>query len=111
MTAATDTGQTYLREGTISAPNKHLFSPAMQEAFEFFEQWGDKPFNPEKHADALRFAVRWSWQPKIAQMKKENPAFPFKDLVIAILDKLPAEWPDDDMIDLIQWAKTVWRKS
>lgn len=97
--------------GTIDALNKHLFSPAIQEVFEFFEKWGDKPFDPEKHAEAFRFAFKWSWKEKITLKKQEKPATPFKEIAVAMLEDAPADWTAEEMADVIRWAERVWQES
>lgn len=97
--------------GTIDASNKHLFSPALQEVFEFFEQWGDKPFDPEKNDEAFRVAFKWSWKEKISLKKQETPAMPFKEIAVAVLEDAPADWTAEEMADLIRWAERVWQES
>ncbi len=112
MTTTIDNRTTYLQEGTIDASNKHLFSPGIQAAYEFFEVYGfDTPINPIKHGEGVRWAMRHVWQPKIVEMKKTNSELVFKDVVVAMLADLeqPEYWSDDNVIDLVLWAKKVWQ--
>lgn len=97
--------------GTIDASNKHLFSPAIQEVFEFFEEWDDKPFDPQKHAEALIFAFKWSWKEKIILRKQEDADMPFKEIAVAILKDTPPDWTAEDKADVVRWAERVWQES
>jgi hypothetical protein len=111
MTSTIDTtSKTYLTEGTISVSNKHLFSPPMQELFDFMEDWGDKPINPIKYNEDVRIVkYYWKFNAQIIEKKQNNPDLPFKKLVSDLLTQLPNDWEAEHTIDLIVWAKKTWQ--
>jgi hypothetical protein len=104
--------QTYKKEGTISASNKHLHSPAMQELFDFMEDWGDKPINPLKYNEDVRLVkYYWKFNTQIVEKKHSNPDLNFKDLVSDLLSQIPNDWDAEQVLDLIVWAKKTWQNN
>lgn len=114
MTKTLDIQAKYLDGGIIDASNKHLFSPAIREAYEFFEGYGfDTPINPIKHQEVLQVQMHWKWRPKLQELKKTAPETPFREIVKQLLDDLfqPEFWSDDEVLDLIIWAKKTWQEA
>jgi hypothetical protein len=111
MTATIDTSPKFLKEGTIDVSNMHLFAPDVQEAFLFFQEYEDKPINPIKHAEAVRVAFQSKFRSQIIEKKQNNATLVFKSLITDLLYQLPNDWEDDQVIDIIVWAKKVWQEN
>lgn len=114
MTTAIEVSTKYLDGNEITAANKHLFSPGIRAMFEFFEKNGaDTPIDPIKHKESIQVGMHWKWRPKLQELKKTAPETPFREIVKQLLDDLfqPEFWSDDEVLDLIIWAKKTWQEA
>jgi hypothetical protein len=111
MTVTIDTNPIFLKEGTIDASNMHLFAPDVREAFLFFREYEDKPINPIEYAEDVRIAFQSKFRNQIVEKKQNNPTLIFKSLLSDLLYQLPNDWEDDQVIDIIIWAKKVWQET
>jgi hypothetical protein len=75
----------------------------------FFQQYEDKPINPVKHAEAVKIAYQSKFKNQIIEKKLTNPSLVFKSLIADLLNQLPNDWEDDQVIDIIVWAKKIWQ--